>query len=90
VPIEENRAVARQVLDDLVSQGRVELVDQIYAQAFEFRDPTAGQTITTHYAEYMHRIKQCRADARAIRGHRWSAHEVDLALYVLGKMPSIG
>lgn len=46
--IEENRAVARRVLDDLVSQGRLEVVDQIYAQAFEFRDPTAGQTITTH------------------------------------------
>jgi steroid delta-isomerase-like uncharacterized protein len=48
VPIEGNRAVARRVLDDLVSQGRFEVVDQIYAQAFEFRDPTAGQTITTH------------------------------------------
>jgi hypothetical protein len=48
VPIEENRVVARRVLDDLVSQGRVELVDHIYARAFEFRDPTAGQTITTH------------------------------------------
>ncbi len=48
VPVEENRAVARRVLDDLVSQGRLESVDQIYAQAFEFRDPTAGQTITTH------------------------------------------
>jgi ketosteroid isomerase-like protein len=48
VPIEENRAVARRVLDDLVSQGRFEVVDQIYAPAFEFRDPTAGQTITTH------------------------------------------
>jgi ketosteroid isomerase-like protein len=48
VPIEENRAVARRVLDDLVSQGRFEIVDQIYAQAFEFRDPTAGQTITTY------------------------------------------
>jgi predicted ester cyclase len=47
VPIEENRAVARRVLDDLVSQGRVELIEQIYAQAFEFRDPTAGQVITT-------------------------------------------
>jgi ketosteroid isomerase-like protein len=48
VPIEENRVVARRVLDELVSQGRVELVDHIYAGAFEFRDPTAGQTITTH------------------------------------------
>ena len=48
VPVEENRAVARRVLDDLVSQGRLEVVDQIYAQAFEFRDPTAGQTITTY------------------------------------------
>ncbi len=46
--IEENRAVARRVLEDLVSQGRIEVVDQIYAQAFEFCDPTAGQTITTH------------------------------------------
>jgi len=46
VPIEENRAVARRVLDDLVSQGRFEVVDQIYAQAFEFREPTAGLTIT--------------------------------------------
>jgi predicted ester cyclase len=48
VSIEENRAVARQVLEDVVNQGRLELVDQIYAQAFEFNDPTAGQTITTH------------------------------------------
>jgi hypothetical protein len=42
-----------------------------------------------HYAEFMRRIEQCREEARA-RGHRWSAHEVDLALYVLGKTPSIG
>ncbi len=48
MPTEENRAVARRVLDDLVSQGRFEVVDQIYAQTFEFRDPTAGQMITTH------------------------------------------
>ena len=48
MPIEENRAAARRVLDDLVSQGRLEVVDQIYAQAFEFRDPTAGHTVTTH------------------------------------------
>ncbi len=34
--------------DDLGSQGRLEIVDQIYAQAFEFGDPAAGQTITTH------------------------------------------
>ena len=46
MPIEENRTVARRVLDDLVSQGRLEVVNQIYAQAFEFCDPTAGQTIT--------------------------------------------
>lgn len=39
-----------------------------------------------HYAEYMCRIERCRAEARAERGHRWSAHEVDLALYALGKM----
>jgi hypothetical protein len=43
-----------------------------------------------HYAAYMHRIEQCRGEARAVRGHQWSAHQVDLALYVLGKMPSIG
>ena len=43
-----------------------------------------------HYAAYMRRIERCRAEARAVRGHRWSAHDVDLALYVLGKMPSIG
>jgi hypothetical protein len=43
-----------------------------------------------HYAAYMRRIEQCRAEARAVRGHEWSAHQVDLALYVLGKMPSIG
>ncbi len=48
MPIEENRAVARRVLDDLVSQGQFEVIDQIYAQTFEFRDPTAGQVITTH------------------------------------------
>ena len=48
MPIEENRAVARRVLDDLVSQGRLEVVDQIYARVFEFCDPTAGQMITAH------------------------------------------
>ena len=42
-----------------------------------------------HYAEYMRRIQQCRAEAREVRGHKWSAHEVDLALYELGKMPPI-
>lgn len=40
-----------------------------------------------HYAEYMRRIEQCRSEARAVRGHRWSAHKVDLALYALGKTP---
>ena len=39
-----------------------------------------------HYAEYMRRIEQCRAEARAVRDHRWSAHEVDLALYVLDEV----
>ncbi len=39
-----------------------------------------------HYSEYMRRIGQCRAEASAVRGHQWSAHEVDLALYELGKM----
>jgi hypothetical protein len=38
-----------------------------------------------HYSEFLRRIEQCRKEARAIRGHRWSAHEVDLALYKLGK-----
>ena len=57
--IEENRAVARRVLEDVVNQGRVELVDQIYAQAFEFSDPTAGQTITTHEG-----IRQLARDIR--------------------------
>jgi hypothetical protein len=40
-----------------------------------------------HYAEYIRRIEQCRTEARAVRNHQWSAHEVDLALYILGKMP---
>jgi hypothetical protein len=43
-----------------------------------------------YYAEFMRRIEQCREEAEALRGHQWSAHEVDLALYVLGKIPSIG
>jgi hypothetical protein len=34
VPVEETREVARRALDDLVSQGRLEIVGQIYAQAF--------------------------------------------------------
>ncbi len=38
-----------------------------------------------HYSEFLKRIEQCREEARALRGHRWSAHEVDLALYELGK-----
>lgn len=60
MPIEENRAVAHRVLDDLVSQGRLEVVDEIYAPAFEFRDPTAGQTITTHEG-----IRELTRDIRA-------------------------
>ena len=48
MPVVENKAVARRVLEDLVTQGRLEVVDEIYAPSFEFRDPTAGQTITTH------------------------------------------
>ena len=38
-----------------------------------------------HYAEYMCRIGQCRYEAKALRDYRWSGHEVDLALYLLGK-----
>ena len=48
MPVVENKAVARRVLEDLVTQGRVEVVDEIYAPSFEFSDPTAGQTITTY------------------------------------------
>lgn len=39
-----------------------------------------------HYSEYMRRVEQCRAEAKTVGGHQWSAHEVDLALYELGKM----
>jgi hypothetical protein len=35
------------------------------------------------YARYMQLIERCRAEA-AGEGHRWSAREVDLALYILG------
>jgi hypothetical protein len=38
-----------------------------------------------HYAEYMRRVEQCRSEAKALKGYRWSGHEVDLALYLLGK-----
>ena len=48
MPVVENKAVARRVLEDLVTQGRFEVVEQIYAPSFEFQDPTAGQKITTH------------------------------------------
>jgi len=36
------------------------------------------------YAAYMTLIEQCRSEALQ-EGHRWSAHDVDLALYMLGK-----
>jgi hypothetical protein len=42
-----------------------------------------------YYAEYIRRIEPCRSETRSVRGHQWSAHEVDLPLYMLGKMPSI-
>jgi hypothetical protein len=42
-----------------------------------------------HYAEYMRRIQQCRTEARELRDHQWTGHDVDLALYVLGRMPSL-
>lgn len=38
-----------------------------------------------HYAEYVRRVEQCRAEAKAVRCHQWFAHEIDLALYVLGQ-----
>ena len=43
----ENKAVARRVLEDLVSQGHLDVVDQIYAPSFELRDPASGRTVTT-------------------------------------------
>jgi len=36
------------------------------------------------YARYMMLIEKCREEA-ADAGHRWSARDVDLALYILGK-----
>jgi hypothetical protein len=48
MPAVDNKAVARRVLQDLVTQGRFEVVDEIYAPSFELRDPTAGQKMTTH------------------------------------------
>lgn len=39
----------------------------------------------SHYTEFMKRIERCREEARALRSHQWSAHEVDLALYKLGQ-----
>jgi hypothetical protein len=35
------------------------------------------------YARYMRQIQRCRAEA-ADAGHRWSARDVDLALFMLG------
>lgn len=37
-----------------------------------------------HYAQYMIRIEQCRAEG-AVAGQHWSARDVDLALYKLGQ-----
>jgi hypothetical protein len=36
------------------------------------------------YARYMTLVEQCRAEGAQF-GHRWSARDVDLALYMLGK-----
>jgi hypothetical protein len=41
------------------------------------------------YASYMTLIEQCRAEA-ADAGHHWSARDVDLALYMLGRPPTCG
>lgn len=48
VPRDQNKAVARRVLDDLVTQGNLDVVDQIYAPNFELVDPTSDLVITTH------------------------------------------
>lgn len=82
----ENKAVARRVLDDLVSQGRLEVVDEIYAPAFELHDPTSGLTITTHEGvkdltramrsaspDLRITIEEEIAEADAVV-HRWTAH----------------
>ena len=85
MPVVENKAVARRVLEDLVTQGRLEVVDEIYAPSFEFRDPTAGQTITTHAGikDLTHDIRTRTPDIRVTieeeiaEGeavvHRWTA-----------------
>ena len=36
------------------------------------------------YSRYMMLIEQCRAEAAEV-GHRWSARDVDLALFILGR-----
>jgi ketosteroid isomerase-like protein len=101
VPIEENRAVARRVLDDLVSQGRVEVVDQIYAQAFDFRDPTAGRMITTREGirELTHDIRTGTPDIAVVIDeevaegdavvHRWTASGHDAGTGRFWTVPGI-
>ena len=86
MPIVENKTVARRVLEDLVTHGRFEVVDEIYAPSFELRDPTTGQTITTyegvkdliremrtHTPDMSIVIEEEIADADAVV-HRWTAH----------------
>lgn len=44
---------------------------------------------SNHYAEYTRRIQQCRAEVRESGDCQWTGHDVDLALYMLGRTPSI-
>ena len=46
--IEGNKAIARRVLNELIAQGRLEVVDEIYATSFKLHDPNMGRVVTTH------------------------------------------
>jgi hypothetical protein len=99
--VEANKAVCRQVLEDLVTDGRFEVVDAIYASSFDFFDVAAGQTITTPEGlrEYTRGLRTRMpgiritideeiADGDAVV-HRWTARGTDEATGKAWSMPGI-
>ncbi len=99
--VETNKAVCRRVLEDLVTDGWLEVVDAVYAPSFVYFDVAADQTITSHeglraYTRGLRtRMPGMRmvVDEEIAEGdtvvHRWTAQATDPATGRRWSMPGI-
>ena len=67
-----------------VCPARLAVYDKRARRGLRDVEPELADDAPRFYATYLTLIEQCRSEALQ-DGHRWSAHDVDLALYILGK-----